>query len=59
MVDGDAAGFRPRALYALISRVKSISSTISSKSRTLSLAGIIFSAKLSSINSCTSWETVR
>jgi len=40
------AAFRqPVRLYDLISRVKSISSIISSKSRTLSSAGITFSAK--------------
>lgn len=47
-----AAFRRPVRLYALISRVKSISSIISSKSRTLSSAGITFSAKTSSIFSC-------
>ncbi len=39
--------------YALMSALKSISSTNLSKSLTLSFAGIPFSAKLSSIFSCT------
>ena len=53
MIDGSVADFRPRTSYALSSLLKSISSKIRSKSRTLSSAGITFSAKLSSINSCT------
>ena len=53
MIRGGVAGLRPRTSYVLQSAFKFILSTIISRSRTLSFAVITFSAKLSSIFSCT------